>query len=83
MDHICDSINFVATGIDDRLHDGRRHSYPAGRCRRCDAGPGYSGPKTSVRIRPLAGQGEVFGKEVVNKPEDFIESTNPLVEKVL
>jgi len=71
LDHICDSISSVGAGIDNRLHDGRRHSYPAGHRHRCVAGPDYSGPKTSVRIRTLAGQGEVFGKEVVSNPERF------------
>ena len=50
MDHICDSFNSVGAGIDNRLHDGWRHSCPAGYCHRCGDNPGYSGPKTSVTI---------------------------------
>ena len=40
----------VRDGIADRLHDGRRHSCPAGHRHRCGADPGYSGTKTSVTI---------------------------------
>ena len=32
LDHICDSPIFVAAGISKWIHDGWRHSYPAGHC---------------------------------------------------
>ena len=35
MDHICDSLNSVGAGINDRLYDGRSHSCPAGHRNRC------------------------------------------------
>jgi hypothetical protein len=49
LDHICDSLNSVGAGIVDRLHDGRRHSCPAGHRHRRGGDPGYSGT-TSVTI---------------------------------
>ncbi len=67
MDHICDSFNSVGAGIDNRLHDGRRHSYPFGHCRRCVAGPGYSRTKTSVTVSILTESNETFQKEVIRK----------------
>lgn len=81
MDHICDSFNSVGAGIDDWLHDGWSHSCPAGHCHNCNVNPGYSGPKTSVRIWILAGQGEVFGKELVNRPERFYRIYKPFSRK--
>ena len=60
MDCLCNSLDFVAAGIDDRLHDGWGHSYPAGHRHRCDAGPGHSGAKTNINILTLAGEGEVL-----------------------
>ena len=50
LDHICDSINFVASGIGEWLHDGRGHSYPAGHRHRRGTDPGHSGTKNSVAI---------------------------------
>ncbi len=29
LDHLCDSLNFVASGIAQWLYDGWGHSYPA------------------------------------------------------
>ena len=71
MDHICDSLNFVGAGIDDRLHDGWRHSCPAGHCHHCNIDPGYSRTKTSITVSILNGSDESFQKEVVNRPERF------------
>jgi hypothetical protein len=50
LDHICDSLNFVASGIGEWLHDGRGHSYPAGHRHRRRADPSYSGTKTIVAV---------------------------------
>jgi len=83
LDHICDSLNFVVAGIDDRLHDGWNHSYPAGICHRCGIGSGFSGPKTIVRIWTLVGQDEVFGKEVFSRPERFYRIYEPFSRKGL
>ena len=50
MDHICDSSNFMGAGIDDWIHDGWRHSCPAGHRHRRDIDSIYSRTKTSVNI---------------------------------
>ena len=63
LDHMCDSLNFVASGIGEWLHDGRGHSYPAGHRHRRGTDPGHSGKKNLVAIWTLAGEDEVFGKE--------------------
>jgi hypothetical protein len=65
VDDMCHSLNFVAAGIGQWLHDGWGHSYPAGHCHHRVSGPTYSGTKTLVAVSTLAGEGEVFGKEVV------------------
>ena len=84
MDHIGDSLNFVASGIVHWLHDGWGHSYPAGHRRYRISGPTYSGTKGIVAIWTLAREGEVFGKEVVRRSRKILSnSTIPLVEKVL
>ena len=51
---ICDSINNVAAGIDDRVHDGWNYSYSSGHSHRCNTDPDHSGSKTSVTILDLA-----------------------------
>ena len=78
MDHMCDSLNSVGAGIDDWLHDGWSHSCPAGHRHRRGADPGYSGTKTSVTISTLAGEGEVFGKEVVSKSRKILSNLRTL-----
>ena len=65
MDHMRNSSNFVVVGIGKWLHDGWRHSCPAGHRHHCVSGPAYSGTKNSVS---LAGEGEVAGKEVISRP---------------
>ena len=42
LDHMCDSLNSVASGICQWLHDGWGHSYPAGHRHRCRTDPGHS-----------------------------------------
>jgi hypothetical protein len=59
LDDMCHSLNFVAPGIDQRLHDGWGHSYPSGHRYRRGAGSSYSGTKTIVAVWTLAGEGEV------------------------
>ena len=72
MDHLCDSFNFVASGIGEWLHDGRGYSYPAGHRHRRGTDPGHSGKKNLVAICTLAGKGEVFGKEVVSRSRKIL-----------
>ena len=75
MDPICDPINFVASGINQRLYDGWGYSYPAGRRYRRDPDPSFSGSKTIVAVWTLFGGGGVFGKEVIGRSEkDLAES---------
>ena len=72
MDHMCDSLNFVVVGISQWLHDGWGHSYPAGHRHRCGTDPGHSRAKTIVAIWTLAGEGEVFEKEMVSRPRKIL-----------
>jgi hypothetical protein len=72
LDHMCDSLNFVVVGIAHWLHDGWRHSCPADHCHHRVSGPTYSGTKDIVAIWTLAGEGEVFGKEVVSRSRKIL-----------
>ena len=74
MDHMCHSFNFVAAGIRQRLHDGWSHSHPPRHRHRRGAGPNYSGTKTLVAFLTLAGEGEIFGKEVVGRPRKILSN---------
>ncbi len=74
MDHICDPRNSVAFGINQRLHDGRGHSYPAGHRHRRNIDPSNSGSKTIVALWTLFGGGRVFGMEVVNKSREILQN---------
>ncbi len=83
LDHIGDSLNFVASGIAHWLHDGWGHSYPVGHCRHRVGGPSYSRTKGIAAIWTLAGEGEEFVKEVVNRSRKILPKfTIPSVEKV-
>ena len=55
LDHICDSLNFVAVGIYWWLCGWWTHSYPAGHRRHRLSDPTYSGTKMIVAIWTLAG----------------------------
>jgi hypothetical protein len=84
LDHMCDSLNSVASGIAQWLHDGWGHSCPTGHRHRRGTDPGHSGTKNIVAIWILAREGEVFGKEVVNRSGKILPKfTIPSVEKVL
>jgi hypothetical protein len=84
LDHMCDSLNSVASGIAQWLHDGWGHSCPAGHRHRCGTDPSHSRTKTLVAICTLAGEGEVFGKEVVSRSRKILPNLLiPSVEKVL
>jgi hypothetical protein len=54
VDHLCHSLNFVAAGIAQWLHDGWGHSYPSGHRHYRISGPTYSGSETILAIRTLA-----------------------------
>jgi hypothetical protein len=84
LDYMCDSLRFVVVGIYRWLCGWWTHSYPAGRCHHRLSGPSYSGTKGIVAIGTLAGEGEVFGKEVVRRSRKILPKfTLPSVEKVL
>ncbi len=68
VDDMCHPSNFVDPGIGQRLHDGWGRSHPPGHRHRRGAGPSYPGTKTFLADSPLAGEGEVFRKEVVSRP---------------
>ena len=80
LDHICDSLNSVAVGISRWLCGWWTHSYPAGRCHHRLSGPTYPGTKVTVAIWTLAGEGEVFGKEVFSRSRRILP--NPLLPSV-
>ena len=62
----------MAVGIDQWLHDWWIHSYPAGHRHRRDTDPSDSGTKTLVAVSILAGEGGVFGKEVLNESRKIL-----------
>jgi len=70
---MCDSLNSVVVGISRWLCSWWTHSHPAGHRRRRGTDPGHSGTKTIVAIWTLAGEGEVFGRGVVN--DDVVNPT--------
>ena len=74
MDDMCHSLNFVAAGISQRLHDGWSHSHPPGHRTRRGSGPTHSGTKALVAFLTLAGEGEVFGKEVFGRPGKILSN---------
>ena len=78
MGHMCHSLNFVAAGIGQWLHDGWSHSHPPGHRHRRVAGPSYSGTKTLLVVLTLAGEGEVFGKEVVSRSRKILPNLRTL-----
>jgi hypothetical protein len=54
-----DSLNFVDSGIGERLHDGRIRSYPRGHRRHLVGDQTYPGQKNILAFLLLAGEGEV------------------------
>ena len=84
MDHMCHSLNLLAAGIGQWLHDWRIRSHSVGHRHRRGADPRYSGAKTIVAVSTLAGEGEGLGKEVVRKSRKILPNlTIPSAEKVL
>jgi len=83
LDHICDFLNFVVVGIYRWLYGWWTHSYPAGHRHHRVSGPAYSGTKGIVAIWTVAGEGEVFGKEVFSRSRKILPNLMiPSVEKV-
>jgi len=78
VDHICHSRNFVATGIDQWVHDGWSYSLPLGHRHRCGGDPGYSGTKMILSISTPAGEGEVLGKEVASRSRKILSNLRTL-----
>ena len=70
---MCDSLHFVVVRVSGWLCGWRTHSYPAGHRHHRVSGPTYSGTKVMVAIWTLAGEGEVFGRGVVN--DDIVNPT--------
>ena len=83
MDDMCHPLNFMAAGIGAWLHDWRIRSPSVGHRHRRGAGPSYSRTKTLVAVSTLAGEGEVWGKEVVSRPERFYRIYEPFSRKGL
>ena len=84
---MCDSLNSVASGVSQWLHDGWGYSCLTGHRHRCSTGPSHSRTKTIVAIWTLAGEGEVFGevfgKEVVRSSRKILpDLLVPSAEKV-
>ncbi len=48
MDDRCGTVNSVAVGVGEQLHDGRIHPYFAGDRNRCGVGQDHPGKKTFV-----------------------------------
>ena len=83
LDYMCDSLRFVVVGISRWLCGWWTHSYPAAHRHHRVSDPTYSGTKMISAIWTLAGEGEVFGKEVVRRSRKILEKfTIPSVEKV-
>ena len=82
LDHICDSLNSVVVVIYWSC-GWWTHSYPAGHRHHRVSGPTYSGTKVMVAIWTLAGEGELFGKEVLSRSRRILPNLLiPSAEKV-
>ena len=73
LDHMCDSLNSVAFGISQWLHDGWGSSCLTGHRHHRVSGPTYSGTKNILAMWLRAGAGEVVEKELVN--DDVVNPT--------
>jgi hypothetical protein len=69
-----DSLNFVDSGIGERLHDERIRSYPGGHRHHLAGNQTYPGTKNILAIWPLAGKGGVLGKEVVGRFRKILQN---------
>ena len=72
---MCDSFNSVASGISWGLFGWWTHTSPAGHRHRRGTGPSHSGTKNIVAIWTLAGEGEVFGMEVIGRSSQISVET--------
>jgi hypothetical protein len=74
VDDFFDLDNFVAAGIDQRIHNGRSYSYPADYCRHRVSGTTSSREKNIVAPWTTSLMNDVFGKDTGNHaPKDFTE----------
>ena len=72
VDDFCDLTDFVAAGIDQRIHNGRSYSYTASHCRHCVSGTTSSREKNIVAPWTTSLMNDVFGKDTGNHaPKDF------------
>ena len=79
---MCDSLHSVVAGIYWSC-GWWTHSSSAGHRHHRGTNPSYSGTKVMVAIWTLAGEGEVFGKEVVGRSREVLPKfTIPSEEKV-
>jgi hypothetical protein len=53
VDDLCGIGNFMASGIDHWLHDGRGHSYPAGHCYHHCAGQSHSRAEARLKVQAI------------------------------
>ena len=84
MDHFCDSLDLVASGIGERLHDGRSCSCPSGHCYHRLSDPAYSGTTNTVMILTPCGRRRGVWKEGGRQVrEEFASGAASLAEKVL
>ena len=74
MDDFCHLADFVAVGIDQRLHNGRRHSYPADYCRHRVSDPTSSGEENIVAAWAPSRRSNVSGMDTDSYVQkDFTE----------
>jgi hypothetical protein len=84
VDNCGNTHNSMAAGAGDRLYDGLFYSHPARCCHHRRADTDYSGTKNIVAIWTLAGEGGVFGEEVVSRSRKILPKLAALSgEKVL
>ena len=74
LDHRCDSLDSVASGIFWRLYGWWAHSYPAGHRHRRGTDSSYSGTKMIIAIWNLAGSGFVNSRQAVDKAGQIARS---------
>jgi len=77
-----DSLDFVAAGIAQWLHDGCVIQILLSSHRR-GAGPGHSGTKGFVAVSTVAGEGEILERRWSAGPERFCRSYDTFSRKVL
>ena len=72
LDHRFEFLHSLVVGIFGCRYEWWNHSDPAGRCHHRRADPHYSGTEMIGVIWTLAPEGEIFGKEVVNRSRKIL-----------